>query len=54
MDRLDKVIRSVASSYRTFEYYQEHRDKVEKHTLEDFAVRYQQIMTLRSQLRDPL
>ncbi len=39
MDRVDKIIRSVSSSYRTFEYYQEHREKVEKHTLEDFAVR---------------
>ncbi len=39
LDRVDKIIRSVSSSYRTFEYYQEHREKVEKHTLEDFAVR---------------
>ncbi len=31
------MIRSVASSYRTFEFYQEHKDAIEQHTLTDFA-----------------
>ncbi len=37
LDRVDAVIRSIANSYKAFEYYQEHRDEVERHTLEDFS-----------------
>ena len=37
LDRVDSIIRSITSSYRTFENYQEHKDKIESHTLEDFA-----------------
>ena len=39
LDRVDQILRSVSSSYRTFEYYQQHREDVERHTLEDFAIR---------------
>ena len=34
---MDAVIRSVSNAYRTFEYYQEHKEEVERHTLTDFA-----------------
>ena len=37
LDRVDAVIRSVSSAYRTFEYYQEHKEEIERHTLTDFA-----------------
>ena len=37
LDRVDAVIRSVNSAYRTFEYYQEHKEEIERHTLQDFA-----------------
>lgn len=31
------MIRSIWNSYNAFEFYQEHKDQIEKHTLEDFA-----------------
>ena len=37
LDRVDAVIRSVSNAYRTFEYYQEHKEEIERHTLTDFA-----------------
>ena len=34
LDRVDAVIRSIRNSYNIFEFYQENRDGVERHTLE--------------------
>lgn len=34
LDRVDAVIRSIRNSYNIFEFYQENRDEVERHTLE--------------------
>lgn len=37
LDRVDALIRSIWASYNSFEYYQENKNKIEKHTLNDFA-----------------
>ena len=37
LDRVDAVVRSIWNSYTTFTYYQEHKEMVERHTLEDFS-----------------
>ena len=37
-DRLEQIINKIWSTYNTFEFYQENMSRMERHTLEDFAV----------------
>ena len=37
-DRLEQIINKIWSTYNTFEFYQENMARMERHTLEDFAV----------------
>lgn len=37
LDRVDSIVRAIASNYKTFEFYQELADQIDRHTLQDFA-----------------
>ena len=37
-DRLEQIINKIWSTYSSFKYYQENMQRMERHTLEDFAV----------------
>ena len=38
LDHVDEIIRSIYSSYDTFKLYQENKNSIEEHTLQDFAL----------------
>jgi hypothetical protein len=39
LNRLNHLTQRINKAYKDFQFYQKHRDKLEKHTLEDFARR---------------